>query len=565
MTSDARIRLPGAVTWSGLVVLVLLQAGFALQGLGGFWQWGHNGYNGAAYQQAARNTLRWGDLLPAQYVTGPRAPRPDELYTHAPLALHLHTTASVALLGDRPEAVRLVPAVHGIVAVLLLFGVARRRWGDLVALVATSLYVLMPINHAFANMSNHATGSFVWGLLGLGCYLEWARARPPDEGGGGGDAWRWGVAAVAALLMALQWDWTAYYVVFVVALHGLGLAWARPEERRRHVVWVGALSVVTLISFFGFFALVYATVGSFAEIQESVSKRARPPARVWSRLWGGTLRPMFSAPLLLLGLVWCGWRVERSRRGEPLGGDLIVVAWGVAGVAHTLLFRNTAIVHVYWPWPLTIAVALAAATLVVAAARVVVERAAGRGGELGRAVVAVAMVGGLVAGVALWSVPLMWEGRRVAGTFDKAEGYDPQFEAILFAREVAKAAGPEVRVMMHPEFKPRIEFFATLDRRWETASSAGSLVYRGEQEAVLVADLREVPPGWLRILAARRPVEVWGDYAMIDLRRRGGGVRAWRWVREEPGVAWRFWHSVHEAPVRAVRDEARERALRRRR
>ncbi|MEO1272147.1 MAG: hypothetical protein AAFX99_28970, partial [Myxococcota bacterium] len=64
--------LPRGVTLGGLVLLLLLQSAFAFHGLANYWQWGHNGYNSAAYQQAARNTLRSGLLFPAQYVTGPR-------------------------------------------------------------------------------------------------------------------------------------------------------------------------------------------------------------------------------------------------------------------------------------------------------------------------------------------------------------------------------------------------------------------------------------------------------------------------------------------------------------
>ena len=64
---------------------------------------------------AARNTLRWDVLFPLQYETANVPPKKEQLYTHAPLALHLHNVVSVRLLGDREVSIRIVAAFWSVV------------------------------------------------------------------------------------------------------------------------------------------------------------------------------------------------------------------------------------------------------------------------------------------------------------------------------------------------------------------------------------------------------------------------------------------------------------------
>ncbi|MBW2737034.1 MAG: glycosyltransferase family 39 protein, partial [Deltaproteobacteria bacterium] len=195
--------------WLAFALLLLAQLAVGLLGIANYWQWGHNGYNGAAYHVAARNTLRWGELFPVQYKTGYDKPAPSDVYTHAPLGLHLSTVASVVVFGDDEAAVRVVPVLNGVLALLALLLLVRRRWGDAHALVAGTIYVLLPINHIFANMVNHSTGMIAWCLAALYCYLEWLDA---GEFGWSRKRWGWLIGLFAAFFMALNWDWPAYYV-----------------------------------------------------------------------------------------------------------------------------------------------------------------------------------------------------------------------------------------------------------------------------------------------------------------------------------------------------------------
>ena len=172
--ADSSRKNFGRLTLSAFVLILLLQCIFSLAGIANLWQLGHNGYNGAAYQQGARNSLRFGLLFPAQYYCDrSKAPISKKLYTHAPLALHAHIVACTSLLGDSEWSVRLTPALYGVLALIALLVIVKQRWGDGQAVIAGAVYVLLPINHSYANMVNHSTGFIFWSLLTLESYLRW--------------------------------------------------------------------------------------------------------------------------------------------------------------------------------------------------------------------------------------------------------------------------------------------------------------------------------------------------------------------------------------------------------
>ncbi|MDH4282906.1 MAG: glycosyltransferase family 39 protein, partial [Myxococcales bacterium] len=136
-------RKPFCIAFAAVLALQIF---LGVWGIADQWTRGHNGWNGAAYQNAARNTLRWGVLFPLQYDTANVPPSKDELYTHAPLALHLHDVASVKLFGDSELSIRLVAAFWSVAALCMLFAVVRRLWDDAHALTASAVYVVLPIN-----------------------------------------------------------------------------------------------------------------------------------------------------------------------------------------------------------------------------------------------------------------------------------------------------------------------------------------------------------------------------------------------------------------------------------
>lgn len=541
MPSPAPPRWPRWAVAVCLTALLTVQAGFGFQGLANYWQWGHNGFNGAAYHQAARNSLRWGLIFPAQYAAGNRLPQPNELYTRAPLALHAHTTASVALFGDREASVRLVPAVHGVLALLMLFVLVRRHWGDPTAAVVCTLYLLMPINHGFANMANHSTGCFAWGLAALYCYLERRRARRV----------RWTLALFATFFMALQWDWTAYGVALVVAVHWLYDSFrAGPSLRAEHAVWA-AFCAFVLANFAGLFWLAHETVGSLDAVMSSVSARSKSPDGIYARLWAETLAPMFTAPMLALAGLWSLLAAARHVRGLLRARDLIVYAWGFAGTAYVLAFKSTALVHIYWPWPLNLFVALAAGTLVMRLARFAPTR--------WRTSAELVLATALIVSFASYSVDLIPEGRRMAGTFNH-RGYDSEASKIAFSREVERLTTPDTGVLMLRNFKHRAEVVTTLDRVRGWTDRADRIQpprhIRAVDGWVVVGKATPANRRQRERAAREHPYAQFGEYFVVDYRREGQRVQVWRLAPRERGLAWRFFHSFHEPELVPVPDYA---------
>lgn len=555
------------------VAVAVLQAAVGLHQVGNVWQYGHVGYNSAAYHQAARNTLRWGTLFPAQYVTGRDAPAPEDLYTHAPLALHLHTVASVGLLGDTREAVRLVPLVHGIGAAVALLLVLVAFYGWPTALLGSAIYLLLPINTIYAHMSNHSTGFVFWTLLWIASYLRWTdarRANAPGPGIRGPGSTGWAVAFFATGIMAMQWDWPAYYVAFALALHWAAdllrrrRRWLAPGHvLRRETTLLGGFCAVVLASFGGFFALAAAHAGGLAEIAATYDARSAPVPDAHGRLFRDVLRPFFGLPLLGLSAAWwVGWVARCALPGRARARDLLPVAFAFAGAMHVLLFAQTALIHPYWPWPLNpfVAIAGARALLWIAhgAGRLFVSTSRDTRRYVAVGVAVVALFGGYHVP---FSLRAFVEGRRAYGSIGY-QGYDPRYLQLRFAERLREWTAPDTRVVVHPAMEARVHFDVTADRavaRGERSEPA----WEAPTPAVFVGPVGATERSSRVAMAARHPYWRYGPYYMVDGRRAGPHVRIWDLQPVKASLAWRYLINPWHGPHRAVRQPEAETRLHR--
>ncbi len=512
---------------AGLVaaVFVLVQIFFALLGIDGFWQWGHHGFNPAAYQIAAWNTLEWGTLFPAQYHTAPTPPAASDLYTNAPLLLHLSTTAAVGLLGDARWVVRLVPALHGVLAAVALWWIVRRHYGDARAALALCIYVLLPINHGFANMTNHSTGFILWGLIALDAHLR-------------GRHW----LRLVAILLCCNWDWPGYYLAFAIAVHWLGSAW----RRRAFAEWRhgGLFCAAVLASFVGFFLLAYHAVGSFDAMLESWSLRTQPVEQVGGDLWGRSLYPMFGVAVLGTGALWV-----LVRGLLPRERDLIPLSFLFAGVLHTALFQATAVVHIYWPWPLNPFLAIGVADLLWTSGSLAVGR--------WRWGLRAAVIGAFAGLFLAHTVPLMPELRRRGGSLHH-EPYHPYYQGWLFAREVHGWTRPGDRVQLLYGTNTRPEILATLRRHVEIERERR----RGrwlQPDEHLVGDLRFQDENFIRAAERRGTVRVLYPYFYAAPSGKQGRV-TYRMVFEDTSLVQRWLSSPFDPRVLVVSAEAKSEA-----
>jgi len=578
------------------VALVMSQAFMGFMGAGDRFVLGHNGWNSSAYLQSARNTLRWGTLFPVQYYTGRTPPTVSDGYTHHPLGMHLHNTLAVWLFGDHEGSIRAVPAFFGVLALIALMMVVRLLYDERTALFAGAIFVLLPTNAIFTNMSNHENGFIFWTFLWGYCYLRFLRARYPVPTGGSPAAeapaktpWRrWYVFTLGAFFWAAMWDWPAYYCALIFAVHWLCVLLrqlrAKPGTKLQAVRTlspdIGLLAIYSafvVALFVGHFLLVTAVVGSLSELHGVFEARQQVNRAMMINHLKVVPLLMFTAPVLLVSLGWLGNRFYRAMRGRLVRRDLIGLTFGIAGILHYYIFRGTAVIHEFWGWTLVPFTAIACAYVLTNWIDRLRAYISGRW-QWNRTLVtaiAVALPTLLIMGnLAYRFVDLVPRGREVGGslwfvehTRPELEEYVSTREMIRFANEAKEETTRRVGVLMDPAFErirgfePR--FGITLDRE------------------VVAQNLRTPPPdalgvteGWVYVappsvmserriieLALIHPVLIYDGYLMVDLRRQETEVRV---IKSEPCErsfwTW-YWGGPWADAVEPVRQPAEEERL----
>lgn len=330
-------------------------------GIAGPWQWGHNGFNGSAFCQAARNSLRFHIAAQALYHTGLEPPPPAALYTHHPQMLHWHLIALFKVLGAAPWVGRLIPAAYSFATLVLLQRAAARWWGPAHALLATAIYALTPLHLVFANMIDHEQGAIFWTLALLFTFVRWWEERRA----------RHFALALVSVSFAGQFDWPPYYVAFYLALFVLaaGLRQAGPFHRwRPEWTFLVVFSLVVLANFGGFFAWIAWTRGSLADMGSAYLLRTAAKVGYAAVQWRRLL-DLHGLVIMALTVAWIPLIVARLRAKAAAPRDLLPGCFFAAQILHSLLFRNAGAIHSYWTYWLGVASALGGADVLVSAHR----------------------------------------------------------------------------------------------------------------------------------------------------------------------------------------------------
>ncbi len=463
--SDGAVQAPTSwSTWAYRLAIALSLAWFAavcLRGIGSPWQWGHNGYNGAAFSQAARNSLRFNLFGQALYYTGLDRPPADALYTHHPMMLHAHLVVMEALLGPAEWVHRLVPAFYSFMDLALLVILARRTFGRLASLLTALVYALTPLPLIFANMIDHEQGCIAWTLLMFLAFQAWQRSG----------RWPWLLLCLLATAMDAQWDWAAYYFMFFLALFALGsgLRQGRPWLRWRPA-WTFLLvyTLIVLASFLGFFLWIQRVRGGLTEMGSAFAGRSSSPDSYFIRLWSRSLD--LQGPLvMLLGGLWLPWLVWRVRKGQAHFGDFVAACFVVGQTIHSLVFKQAGFIHCYWTFYAVPAVALGGGALLAAAAKQLAATCTHWLSHRSRLQVGLRTVVAL-----LLLVPLIVAQSRFAwaqlqwgaatGSASYVVPYDSQWPESRFFEAVAgQYRRGEVHYLVHSSLQTRIELEWYLD------------------------------------------------------------------------------------------------------
>jgi len=335
---------------------------------------GHDGFNGAAFSQAARNSLRFGIPQQVQYYTDFATPPLSDVYTNHPLLLHVQLTALLGLGGVEPWIARLLPIAYALGFFVLLYRVTARRAGPLTATIAITLWTLTPLHTIFANMVNHEQGGLFWCFLLVDRYLLYqsniAARLTLDGPASRVPARQWPI--FLAISCAMQFDWVGYYFAFFIGLHALVRALRVHDGRSllRRLGFTLRFSGVVLFNVALFFGWIAWLRGGLSEMGAAFTQRSHSPA--------GYLKLVFERSTDLYGLgfmallgIWLVYATVRVFRRRATAIDLIPWTFFGAQLIHSVVFKSAGAIHSYWTIYAGPALAVGGAMVLVAGATVV--------------------------------------------------------------------------------------------------------------------------------------------------------------------------------------------------
>jgi len=565
VTPRARWKGPRAgavVYWIAVAAVAAVFFAACFHGIANYWQWGHNGYNGAAFSQAAKNSIRFRVVGQAQYHTGLKPPHPSEMYTHHPMMLHAHLVAVYALAGFHEWAGRLVPALYSFFTLLLLYFMVRRLEDPLTALAAAALYLLTPINLIFANMINHEQGGIFWCLFFLYMYLLWYQSYKR----------RYLLLSLIGVTMAVQFDWPGYYISFFIAVHALvsGLVRHRGWLRwRPEYTWLVVFSTIVILNFLLFFIWIIFFQGTSDQMWEAFHYRTEEIPGYYKALYYRTrdLQGWIAMGLLV------GWIVLLVKR--LVGGKVTIIHtvplfFLLAQVIHTVVFKQAGIIHSYWTYYASPAIAVGGAALLVALGRWIgtalrkVILAAGvrfrRPRTFGvlHVLLALVLIGPIFLLQGRYALKqFRWGFATGAAAYNP--DYDDQFGEIMWARELAGLYDRRsTHYLLDRSLQWRIEFTYYIDAPLTPTVTMGFTPKRDTAagHTVLLVDLEHVySRAGLARLVGKYKTTLWDRrFVAIENVRSTGPIQAYVSEAQPAPLWWRWLVNPSRPPIRWVSD-----------
>ncbi len=201
--------------------------------------WSEKGWHalGAQLSNGARNLVEHGYLELRLAPTLDGAPPPDgapwRFYTNHPPLLVLALAASFEIFGVVEWAARLVAVLASLGALLGTVFLARRLFGDPVALVTAALMATLPVT-AFYGTLVDGLGPLLIALIVLGCCCWWRALEAPTRG-------RLAQLAGALFLAGLA-NWQGVEAAALIAV----VSWCGGQRRIALAAGAAALSVPLL-------------------------------------------------------------------------------------------------------------------------------------------------------------------------------------------------------------------------------------------------------------------------------------------------------------------------------
>jgi hypothetical protein len=413
-----------------LVAIFLVHAAISFQGIGELFLSGHQGYNGAIRSGIARHYREHGLIAtggrPIKNTFSIADPKNATVHWHHPPLVNLLVAGSFAIFGESEAAARAVPIAASLASFWLIFLLVRRRYGRAAALVSVAVFALLPMQVEYGKMVNYEPLVTCFVLLSL-YFLDRLR-----HAGGGIGAY---AGMVAAACLACACDWPGFLFAAALGIEAI----ARAPRKPIALLAVGVTAAAWLV-------FVWSWLDSTAQGRgltwlAEFRVGADTPQGTFEALLEkthGRLKLFFGWITVITAAAWIVYEAVRRRRLDQVVGAFLPMT-----AIYFCVFRQGAVMHLFFYYYLVPVFAVAAGVGVVELARLIADlgrwlgrRTGWRGpGEilprrpafLSRAVsplglgIAIALVwGGFFLATQLRSIDrLAWESYRYYGPTDR--------------------------------------------------------------------------------------------------------------------------------------------------
>lgn len=539
----------------GLFFVLSVYVLYSSFGIAGPYLWGHFGYHGATYVLRARMTLRFHLLTPATWPGFVVPPLPQSFYFHHPIGYHHLLVPFLWLFGDHEWVARAVAAGGGLLCLGALYALTKRHFGAPAGLLATAVYVGLPIVGSFSTLSDPMLLAMACCLVTADAYVQYL--REPTR--------RWLWQGCAGLVLGGLLMWESYFQAFFLGAHALVLIFVgrrlRPVvTRRTPIVWFVATFFASSLTMAFHFLLMWKK-GAFADFLTSYQSRHSASfeyAKAQHIKW---LLLLYGKPLLWLGGAWLVGFVLRLLRGKTRRRDVLVLLFFLINTLYIALFPSASAIHLYRVFFYSSFLALAVADLALdlhSFLRWITTYVAESQQALAQripVVVTVLLLLAYFATVGPHTYRNVLESRVLMGTHGQP-GYDPQYEKLRFAQEASRRSTKEVCFAAF-NLPHRIEFEYYLDRSFCMPQTWGNLatlaqvpqLQREHPNMILVLDSQLVGEErrLLIELLRQHPGYLYGTYLLVDLGQHGAGLTEYRFAKQRPSWTWR-WLVSHQYP-----------------
>jgi len=548
------------------IIIMLLQIGFCLFQIGSFFQSGQHGIVGAGEQVAIRNTIKHHILFPAPYYSGESKPPKHEIKTDSPPAMHLLNTLSVLIFGDNEIAVRIPSAFFSILSMLMLLILTAKHFSKKISLLASTIYLFLPINTVFCNMPNRFSACIFFSLLMFDGYLSWVKNGKTNRL----------IECLIGTTCCILFDWSGYVLATCMAISAFykGFEPCRNGENRVRKELFLSLSVLIFIAItLKIYWIIIGKVSGSSNVLQIITAGGSTNTDIISTLKelnGKVIKTVFPASLKILSLLWLATIILNHALKKWKDEYLVPLNFFIAGIIKFFIFPSQSRYLFFWNQEFAPFVSIASACIINSIPESINAILKLFKFPSAHPVVKATIFYFLIIILFITYIPQSSKkfitGRRTGGSFD-SEDQNALYRKILFAEKVISWTSPGYNILIHPSFQHRIEFdFRLKDRIIKTGSESyieetkKSMLSRGGKVAI-IGDFEKIDKTLVLQESKKHPFYIVDSNFFLDYGKNQGSLKVFMLTPYKSGFLWKFFVTPFNPPMRLQRNTIMEERL----